>query len=146
MSKIIRIQPVHSLLVLFLLFTIVLAACGGGAEPTQAPSGEAEATEPPAENEPDAGAPAGSPGFSADIQPIFDASCSGCHGSRASGGVQLNSYENLMGSNVVTAGDSAGSVLWQVVDSGEMPKAGQPLSAEKVQLIADWINAGANND
>ncbi len=170
MLKITRKQPIHSrLLVFLLLFVFLLAACGGGAEPTQAPASDAEAveqpaateapveatepaaeateppaeaTQPPAEGEPGAGAPS----FSADIQPIFNASCSSCHGSRASGGVQLNSYENLMASNVVISGDSAGSLLWQVVDSGRMPQAGQRLSPEQVQLIADWINAGANND
>jgi mono/diheme cytochrome c family protein len=165
MLKIPHKQPTHlQILVFLLLFAFLLAACGGGAEPTQAPASEAEVTEQPAaaETEPPAEAtepPAeatqpptegesggGAPSFSADIQPIFNGSCASCHGSRASGGVQLNSYDNLMASNVVNAGDSAGSVLWQVVDSGIMPKAGQQLSAEQVQLIADWINAGANND
>jgi mono/diheme cytochrome c family protein len=154
------------LLVIALLLSLLLAACGGGAtEATEAPAGDSsaeatepavEATEPPAEEpvatEPPADdgagseAPAGAPSYATDIQPIFNASCSSCHGSRASGGVQLNSFENLMASNVITAGDSAGSVLWQEVDSGSMPKAGGKLSAEQIQLIADWINAGANNN
>jgi mono/diheme cytochrome c family protein len=139
------------LLVLVLLLSLVLAACGGGADATKAPasdtSSETAATEAPAAGSGSGSdASTGAPSYANDIQPILNASCSSCHGSRASGGVQLNSYDNLMGSNVVTAGDSAGSILWQVVDSGIMPQVGKRLSAEQVQKIADWINAGANND
>jgi mono/diheme cytochrome c family protein len=147
MKKLVSSQLSFRLLVVSLVLTLALVGCGGSAASTEAPasgSGVAEATPTDAETEP--AAPAGTASFSKDIQPIFNASCSSCHGNRASGGVQLNSYESLMSSNVVSAGDSAGSVLWQVVDSGVMPKAGQRLSAEQVQLIADWINAGANND
>jgi mono/diheme cytochrome c family protein len=166
-------QRFYLLVVVTLLLSLILAACGGGAtEATEAPASDSsseatepaveatqppeEATEPPAEEpaatEPPADdgagseAPAGAPSFANDIQPIFNASCSSCHGSRASGGVQLDSFESLMASNVITAGDAAGSILWQEVESGSMPKAGGKLSAEQIQLIADWINAGANND
>ncbi len=91
----------------------------------------------------------GLPSFQADIRPIFQASCSGCHGSL--GGWDASSYTLVMesGNNapVVIAGDASASLLAQKMLGtqslgGIMPPGGL-LPAAKVQLIVDWINAGA---
>ena len=79
------------------------------------------------------------------IQPIFNASCTSCHG--GAGGLNLSSYENVMaGGNsgaAVIPFDHASSLLWLNVNSGYMPPGGSDLTAEEVELIADWIDEGA---
>jgi mono/diheme cytochrome c family protein len=91
----------------------------------------------------------GAPSFQADIVPIFQASCSGCHGSL--GGWDASSYTLVMesGNNapVVIVGDADASLLAQKMlgtqtMGGIMPPGGL-LPDSQVQLIVDWINAGA---
>ncbi len=90
-----------------------------------------------------------SPSFSDDIQPIFNRSCVACHGSL--GGWDGSTYETVIesGNNapVVIPGDGEGSILGQKVLGTQtygtiMPPGGR-LSAEEIQLIINWINAGA---
>jgi len=95
-------------------------------------------------------APAASdaPSFSQDVLPILEANCTRCHGSsRQSDGLAMNTYTALLeGSTtgaVVTPSDAAGSKLVEVISNGRMPKNATPLTAEEIQLISDWINAGA---
>ena len=88
--------------------------------------------------------------YQTQIQTIFNNSCTSCHinGGAYYGGLDLSSYDSLMtGSNngdVVVAGDHANSLLWQKVNSGEMPPQNNPdLSTDEVSLIAQWIDEGA---
>lgn len=90
-----------------------------------------------------------SPSFSDDIQPIFNRSCVACHGSL--GGWDGSTYEAVIesGNNapVVIPGDGEGSILGQKVLGTQtygtiMPPGGR-LSAEEIQLIINWIDAGA---
>ena len=78
------------------------------------------------------------------IQSIFDQNCTNCHG--ASGGLALGSYDELMsGGNsgdVVIPGDYLNSILWQRIDSGDMPPGGE-ISSSQMELIEDWISQGA---
>ncbi len=90
----------------------------------------------------------GGPSFSNDIRPILQASCTRCHGSsRQSGGLMLNNYSGLMAGSrngdVVVPGDATNSILIQLVQAGRMPKSGGRLSDGDIQLIIDWVNAGA---
>ncbi|MEJ2012294.1 MAG: c-type cytochrome, partial [Anaerolineales bacterium] len=89
------------------------------------------------------------PSFQNDILPIFQADCSACHGSF--GGWDASSYDSVMNSGnntpVVIPGDAAGSLLAQKMlgtqtEGGAMPPGGL-LPSDQVQLIVDWINAGA---
>ena len=79
------------------------------------------------------------------IQPIFNNSCTSCHG--YSGGLSLTSYTGAMaGGNSgtsVEAGNHASSLLWQKVNNGSMPPGNQNLSNEQINLIAQWIDEGA---
>ncbi len=88
------------------------------------------------------------PSFQADILPLFESSCSGCHGNF--GGWDASSYTSVMqsGNNapVVIAGDAGASLLAQKMlgtqtQGGIMPPGGL-LPASRVRLIVDWINAG----
>ena len=91
--------------------------------------------------------------FAAAVQPLFDASCVGCHGAGGSAGLDLragSSHANLVGvgslggGTLVEAGDSAVSVLYQRLTGvgGTMPPTGA-LPAAEVDLVATWIDEGA---
>ena len=88
--------------------------------------------------------------YNTQIQTIFNNNCTSCHinGGAYYGGLDLSSYDSLMaGSNngaVVVAGDHANSLLWQKVNSGEMPPQNNPdLTSDEISLIAQWIDEGA---
>lgn len=104
--------------------------------------------------------------FSADVQPIFSASCSGagCHkGVNPQAGLDLSagkSYAALVGVDAsqckdgrkrVLAGDPAGSYLVDkmmgvdLCSGSVMPKNGSLPTAE-LETIANWICAGAPNN
>ena len=82
--------------------------------------------------------------YSTEIQPIFNANCTNCHG--GSGGLTLDSYSNLIAGNVLISGNSAESLIIQKLRgtaSGEqMPKDATALSESKINLIETWINEG----
>ena len=82
--------------------------------------------------------------YGTQIQTIFDNNCTNCHG--YSGGLNLTDYDGLMsGGNsgdVIVPEDYASSILWQEIESGDMPPNGN-LSSDEVSLIATWIDEGA---
>lgn len=82
--------------------------------------------------------------YGTQIQTIFDNNCTSCHG--YSGGLNLTSYDGLMaGGNsgdVIVPDNHSSSLLWQQVESGDMPQNGS-LSSDEVNLIATWIDEGA---
>ena len=82
--------------------------------------------------------------YQTQIQPIFNENCTNCHG--YSGGLALGNYDQLMsGGNsgdLVIPGDYQNSILWQRIDSGEMPPAGN-ISNAQLELIETWIMEGA---
>ncbi|HCR69862.1 MAG TPA: hypothetical protein DIW23_00330 [Anaerolineae bacterium] len=89
--------------------------------------------------------------FKNDVQPILERRCIKCHGGEfPSEGLNLESYESLMvgsqNGEVVIAGDSSNSLLFEQIESGEMPKRGSDLTAEQIELIRQWINEGALNN
>lgn len=141
------------------LLLVVLAACASQTPAaTQPPaytnptssSGPATAYANPgaaATSAPAAGA-VGTVSFSKDILPIMETSCVDCHGGeKTSKGLDLKSYASLMAGSqngaVINAGDAAASKLVASVQSGKMPKRGAKLTAEQIQLLVDWVNAGA---
>lgn len=91
----------------------------------------------------------GPPSFSADVLPVFEAKCVMCHGNM--GGWDGSSYEATMttGNNapVVIPGDPEGSLLGQKLlgtqtEGAIMPPGGK-LPDNEIQVILDWIEAGA---
>jgi cytochrome c553 len=156
---------------LTLLLTLVLAACGGQstqtppepAAPTQVESmpteiptltvpPPTETTAPTETSIPATEMPAAAGvSFANDILPILAASCGECHGGRQTkAGLDMKTYEGLMTGSfdgaVIVPGSSADSLLIQMVESGKMPKRGDKLTAEQIQVISDWIAAGALNN
>ncbi len=102
---------------------------------------DAGAPEKPGEGTVVTPAPAGPATWDSKVGAIF-AKCSACHGT--SGGLSLKSYADLMKGGkdgaVIVPGDAAGSPLIQKVEGGHQ---NTKWTAEELQIIKDWIQAGA---
>jgi len=85
----------------------------------------------------------GTPTFDANIGPLLAAKCTVCHGTNASAGLDFTTYATAMKGGedgpVIIAGDSQGSKLVQVQSGAHFAK----LSEEELELVKQWINAGA---
>src|SRR5262249_21376076 len=107
------------------------------------------------------------PTLSGDIQPIFSANCafSGCHAApdpqlgedlssaalTYSTAVNVNSVEAPAKKRIVPGSADQSYTVDKIVGAAgivgnRMPRGLPPLSAEQIQLIKDWINAGAKNN
>jgi nitrate/TMAO reductase-like tetraheme cytochrome c subunit len=86
----------------------------------------------------------GAPTYEGYVLPLISAKCAACHGDLASGGLNMLTYVGLMegGNNgpVIVPGDSAGSILFQLQSEGQ--HFGK-FSAEELEVIQEWIDAGA---
>ncbi|HEX6961342.1 MAG TPA: DUF1549 domain-containing protein, partial [Lacipirellula sp.] len=104
-----------------------------------------------------AAATAAAVSYQKDVLPILRAHCQGCHQpARAEGGVDLTSRTGMLaesesGLAAITPGDiEASELIAQITpdESGEalMPKEGEPLKPEEIDIIKRWIAAGAEID
>ena len=93
--------------------------------------------------------------YSQQIQPIFNANCSGsqCHVGGMANGLSLSSYSSLMqGGNsgaVVIPEDPQNSIIIKRLEGRiipQMPFGGSPLPQATIQLIRDWITEGAHDN
>lgn len=100
--------------------------------------------------------------YSNEIQPIFNTNCNGCHIGSTFGGLDLSqgsSFANLV--NVSSQNYSPAirivpnypdsSVLYNKITNtgmygGVMPQGSSGLSESEAELIATWINEGANEN
>jgi mono/diheme cytochrome c family protein len=81
----------------------------------------------------------------ADVRPIFEKSCYGCHGPKMqSAGLRLDTKPE----KVIVPGDAAGSILYRRVagigDDARMPLGGKALDSAQVAIIKSWIDKGAD--
>ncbi|MBD3234252.1 MAG: hypothetical protein GF315_11070 [candidate division Zixibacteria bacterium] len=94
--------------------------------------------------------PEEAPTWSNDIAPLFAERCSPCHISRSDGGLNLSTYENATSDEqIIDPGNADNSVLVDRIKgtiTPRMPLGGDPLSAEQIQNIRDWIDNGAKDD
>ena len=83
--------------------------------------------------------------YDATIGPLFKSKCGSCHGEDGIQGLNLTTYQTAMQGSingpVIIPGDANGSPLVQK-QSGSTPHFGQ-LTPEELQLVIDWIDAGA---
>jgi WD40 repeat protein len=89
--------------------------------------------------------------FANEIAPILADQCLVCHNARtAKGRFSVETFAALMKGGesgaAVTPGDAELSNLALLVESGEMPKDGDPLPSEQIALIKQWIADGAKLD
>ena len=146
-----------------LIASLYLAGCGTQAAaepaatqalPTQPAVASTEAAElAPAETPTSAPAeaPAATVSFTIDVMPIIQSRCVRCHGEdRVEEGLLMRTYEEIMAGSengpVIVPGDVANSKLVELVTSQKMPKRGPKLTPPQVQLITDWVAAGAPNN
>lgn len=124
-------------------------------EPEEAPVTEAPPaaeTEPPLEEPtPTEGSPDSTVSFAADVFPIINSRCVNCHGGdRVEEGLYLLSYDQILSGSdngaVIIPGDVEGSLLIELIASRKMPKRGPKLTPAQVQIISDWVAAGAPNN
>lgn len=114
------------------------------------------ATEAPAATEAPGQAPGQAPAtagttvsYKEDLMPIFEKSCIRCHGGAngIEGELDQRTYAGLMKGGesgaVVVPGNSAGSLLYELIDAGKMPRRASRLPQEQIDLIARWIDEGA---
>lgn len=89
--------------------------------------------------------------FSEQVMPIFEARCTECHGDgNAELGLNLETYEGAMAGSdygtVIEAGNVDGSLIVDMIESGDMPEDGDPMPAEELDVIKTWIAEGAENN
>jgi len=90
-----------------------------------------------------------SPSFEADIRPILRAHCFDCHGAETEkqGGLDLRlvRFQKAGGESgtALVPGNPEGSLIWQKVESGEMPPGDAKVSASEKETLRKWIAAGA---
>jgi hypothetical protein len=130
-------------LVLFLLALAIGPACSDHGDPPP--------TQPPLPTDVK---------FARDVLPILSSRCAipGCHvqpDPKAGCDMSVDScYANLVNAPTevftpgirVTPGVPSQSVLYLLVESGQMPAQGPRLSASQVAVIRKWIEDGALND
>ena len=99
---------------------------------------------PPPEPTVEAPALSGAPTFENYVGPLLAAKCTACHGDLATAGLDMQTFTSLMkGSSngpVVVPGDSANSKLFQIQSAGGHFAN---LTAEELEILKQWIDAGA---
>jgi hypothetical protein len=90
------------------------------------------------------------PDYNRDVRPILSNACFKCHGpGTAKSGVRLDSAELAQKKSAIVPGKPhESSILERIVatDEGEVmppPESGPRLTADQVQILRDWIAAGA---
>jgi len=84
--------------------------------------------------------------FETEITTILTRHCLECHDSAtAEGGLDLSKkLASHVEDGILVAGNPADSLLWEVIDSGEMPPDRPALSDEEKKRVHEWIEGGAN--
>ncbi|UJR85887.1 c-type cytochrome domain-containing protein [Sandaracinus amylolyticus] len=93
--------------------------------------------------------------YGEEIQPIFDARCTGCHGATdPAAGLRLDTLLGLLAGStsgrVIEPCSCRDSLLWKKIGpdpfTGErMPLGGTPLSDAEIERICQWIDEGAES-
>ncbi len=87
--------------------------------------------------------------FEKDVRPILKANCFQCHGEEPelSGGLDVRLVRLMREGGdsgaAIAAGEADHSLLWQRIESDEMPSGPKKLSRDEKQAIAAWLTAGA---
>ncbi|HUR31704.1 MAG TPA: c-type cytochrome domain-containing protein [Saprospiraceae bacterium] len=91
--------------------------------------------------------------FNLQILPLLKSNCakSGCHDAGThEEGIILDSYQNVMNSDVIKPFDLNDSELFEVITENDLddvmpPPPNQRLNADQISLIASWILQGAKD-
>ena len=99
---------------------------------------------PAASSAPDASATKVS--FVKDVAPILNSKCGNCHVNQKRGDFSLLTFNEISTGGGVIAGEPETSRLIEVIESGEMPKGGGKVSKAELDVLKNWISAGAKYD
>jgi hypothetical protein len=79
------------------------------------------------------------------IEPILARHCLECHDSTtAEGDLDLSHKKTaFLDPDIISAGHFKKSLVWESVESDEMPEKRQPLSKKEKELLREWIETGA---
>ncbi len=92
------------------------------------------------------------PVFAADIQPFLTAKCGKCHSEKVrKGGLDLSSLSGLLrggeSDEALVADSLDDSLLWVLVEAGEMPPEGEPqLNGDELALLHRWVDFAARSN
>src|SRR3984893_1163283 len=86
------------------------------------------------------------PLFSSEIMPVLQKNCVMCHSEHQKmAGLDLSSFSGMMAGSssgpVIAPGKPERSMLWKMVENGQMPQGGKLTGAEK-QLLHAYIEQG----
>lgn len=84
--------------------------------------------------------------FTKDVAPILVSKCGNCHVSRQQGNYSLATFNAINVGGSVIGGQPATSRLVEVIESGEMPQGGGMVSKQELDVLKNWIAAGARFD
>lgn len=140
-----KTDKLYLVLGLTLLAVAALSACGTQSNQT------APGADPISSNAASSPTHSGPVSFAKDVLPIFENNCVKCHGGDfIRKNLDLKTFASMMAGSengaVITPGEAANSLLAKQIISGKMPKKGSKLTPAEIQLIVDWINAGALNN
>ncbi len=75
---------------------------------------------------------------------LFTPFCMRCHqGGEAAGGLELDNYAALVDGGALVPGDAPASYLYEMVVEQSMPPRGGMPSADLIERLRRWIEAGA---
>ncbi len=89
--------------------------------------------------------------FKNNVLPLFEQHCTECHGgSEPEQGLTLENYAGVMNGSfngpVIEPGNVENSYLIEMITTGKMPKKGPRLTPEEIQIITEWVKAGAKDN
>ena len=84
--------------------------------------------------------------FVKDVAPILNSKCGNCHVNQKRGDFSLLTFNEISTGGGVIAGEPETSRLIEVIESGEMPKGGGKVSKAELDVLKNWISAGAKYD
>jgi hypothetical protein len=88
--------------------------------------------------------------FVKDVAPILVAKCAKCHIDQAKGKFSMATFESLKkGSpdgSVYSPGKGTGSRIVDLIETGDMPRAGPKVTKPELTAITKWIDEGAKFD
>ncbi|MEX0713100.1 MAG: LamG-like jellyroll fold domain-containing protein [Pirellulales bacterium] len=124
-----------------LCFILALVCCPPAGLLAAHGADESDASAPPSEADSERH-------FETQIAPLLARHCLECHASTSKkGGLDLSRKDPALAGgtsgSAIVPGQSAESLLWQYVESDEMPKDRPPLPEREKRLLREWIEAGA---
>ena len=80
--------------------------------------------------------------YEINVRPILERHCISCHGSSGEnfGSINLQTYSNVL--EVVEPGFPEGSLIFDSIWAGRMPKSGSSVSQDDLETLYEWILNG----